>query len=259
MSLKFSVCIEMIFRDQPFLDRLNLVAESRAAAYEFWRIDNRDLPAIAKRAKSLGIACAGVVGTGGVPLVDPARRDDFLAGLRRAIGAAHLLGTTTLIATTGQAIPGVERERQHEAIVGGLRAAAPLLEAAATTLVLEPLNTKIDHAGYFLDSTAEGLQIVDEVASPAVKLLYDCYHAQIMEGDLIRTIADNLAKIGHVHIADNPGRHEPGTGEIAYRNVFAALDRAGYGGYVGLEFRPREDPLSAVRKTLKLAEALGDT
>ena len=174
MSLKFSVCVEMIFRDRAFLDRLDLVARSGAPAYDFWRLEDKDLPAIAERAKRLGLVCAGVLGSAGGALVDPARRGDFLQGLRRAIEAARLLGTTRLIATTGQALPDVERGRQHQSVVDGLRAAAPLLEDAAVCLLLEPLNTKVDHVGYYLDSTAEGLAIVDEVASPAVKLLYDC-------------------------------------------------------------------------------------
>lgn len=253
MSLRFSVCVEMIFRDLPFLDRLDAVGASGAEAYEFWRLDGKDLPAIADRASRLGLACAGLVGSDGGPLVDVHRRGDFLQGARRAIDAAQRVGTTTLIATVGQALPDVEREPQHESIVAGLRAAAPLLEDAGMTMVLEPLNTKVDHPGYYLHSTAEGLQIVDEVASPAVKILYDCYHAQIMEGDLIRTLTENRSRIGHVHLADNPGRHEPGTGEIAYRNVFAALDHASYPGYVGLEYRPIGDAAGSVRETIALA------
>lgn len=253
MRLRFSVCVEMIFRDRPFLDRLDLVAASGAPGYEFWGLAGKDPPAIAERARRLGLSCAGLVGSGGVPLVDSERRRDFLDGLGRAVETAKLLGATTLIVTTGQALPNVERSRQHEAIVGGLRAAAPILEDAGLRVVLEPLNTKIDHPGYYLDSTTEGLEILDEVGSPAVKLLYDCYHAQIMEGDLIRALTANLARIGHVHLADNPGRHEPGTGEIAYRNVFAALDVAGYADYLGLEYRPLGDPLTAVRETLALA------
>jgi hydroxypyruvate isomerase len=253
MNLRFSVCVEMIFRDLPFLDRLDQVAASGAAAYEFWGLDGKDLPAIAGRAERLGLACAAIVGTGGIPLVDATRRAGFIRGVHQAIEAARRLGTTTLIATSGQELPGVERQRQHQAIVDALRAAAPILEDAGLTLVLEPLNTKVDHRGHYLYATAEGIQLLDEVDSPAVRLLYDCYHAQIMEGDLIRTLTDNLARIGHVHLADNPGRHEPGTGEIAYRNVFAALDRAGYAGYVGLEYRPVGDPLATVRDTLALA------
>src|SRR4029077_17233792 len=110
------------------------------------------------------------------------------------------------------------------------------------TVVLEPLNVLVDHAGYYLVTTAEGLEIVDEVASPNVKLLFDIYHQQISEGNVIRNLTENLAKIGHVHAADNPGRHEPGTGELNYAVIFRALDAAGYDGHVGLEYRPSTDP-----------------
>ncbi|HEV8636362.1 MAG TPA: TIM barrel protein [Chloroflexota bacterium] len=253
MALRFSVCVEMIFRDSPFLERLDRVKASGAPAYEFWRWADKDVPAIAERARRLDLACAGLVGSTGGPLVDPARRGDFLEGLRGALAVAGRLGATTLIVTTGQALEGVEPARQHDAIVAGLRAAAPIAAEAGVTLALEPLNTKVDHAGYYLDSTAEGLGIVDEVGSDSVKLLYDFYHAQVMEGNLTRTAVENLGKIAHLHLADNPGRHEPGTGEVNYRGVFRALEEAGYAGYVGLEFRPTGDHDRAVRETLALA------
>src|SRR5436305_12575033 len=121
-----SVCVEMIFRDRPFLERLDAVAAAGAPAYEFWRWADKDLGAIAERARRLGLRCAGLVGSGGGPLVDAERRDDFLKGLRESIEAARTVGATTLIATTGQARPDVERARQHASIVDGLRAAAPI-------------------------------------------------------------------------------------------------------------------------------------
>jgi hydroxypyruvate isomerase len=254
MALRFSVCVEMIFRDLPFLERLDRVKATGAPAYEFWRWADKDVPAIAERARHLGLACAGLVGSTGGPLVEPARRRDFLEGLRGALGVAGQLGATTLIVTTGQALEGVDPARQHESIVAGLQAAAPLAADAGATLALEPLNTKVDHAGYYLDSTAEGLAVVDEVGSESVKLLYDFYHAQVMEGNLTRTAVENLSRIVHLHVADNPGRHEPGTGEVSYRGVFRAIDEAGYGGYVGLEFRPSGDHEKAVRETLALAD-----
>jgi hydroxypyruvate isomerase len=252
MVLRFSVCVEMLFRDRPFLDRLDAVAASGAPAYEFWRWADKDVPAIAERARRLGLACAGLVGSTGGSLVDPAQRGGFVEGLRGAIAVAGQLGARTLIATTGQAIEGIERARQHDSIVAGLRAAAPIAAEAGVRLALEPLNTKVDHAGYYLDSTAEGLRIVDEVGSPSVGLLYDFYHAQVMEGNLTRTALENLPKIVHLHVADNPGRHEPGTGEVNYRGVFRAIEAAGYDGYVGLEFRPSGDHGQAVRDTLAL-------
>jgi hydroxypyruvate isomerase len=253
MALRFSVCVEMIFRDLPFLERLDRVAASGATAYEFWRWADKDVPSIAERAGRLGLACAGLVGSTGGPLVEPARRADFLEGLRGALAVAGQLGARTLIVTTGQALEGIEPARQHASIVDGLRAAAPIAADAGATLALEPLNTRVDHAGYYLDSTAEAVAIVDEVGSAQVKLLYDFYHAQVMEGNLTRTALENLARIAHLHVADNPGRHEPGTGEVNYRGLFLALDAAGYDRYVGLEFRPTGDHERAVRETLALA------
>jgi hydroxypyruvate isomerase len=256
VTLRFSVCVEMIFREMPFPERLDAVAAVGAPAYEFWRWADKDIPGIAERAERLGLACAALSGAAG-SLVDPERRGEVLGALRGAVGVATSLGAPSVIVTTGQALEDVERARQHDSIVAHLRAAAPIAEDAGVTFVLEPLNTKVDHAGYYLHSTAEGLQIVDEVGSPSVKLLYDLYHAQVMEGDLIRTATENLDRIGHLHLADNPGRHEPGTGEIAYRGVLAALDRAGYGGYVGMENRPAGDAARSVRETIALAPSGG--
>ncbi|TAK24002.1 MAG: hydroxypyruvate isomerase [Chloroflexota bacterium] len=243
----------MIFADRPFLDRIDLAAANGVPAFEFWRWDNKDIPAIAERAQGLGIACAAFAASSEGSLVDPASQVPYLNGLRVGLQHARALGTTTLIVTTGNARSGVERAAQHDAIVAGLRAAAPMAADAGITLALEPLNTLVDHRGYYLDSTAEGLQIVAEVASPSVKLLYDFYHAQIMEGSLIATATANLASIAHLHVADNPGRNEPGTGEIDYRNVFRAIDAAGYTGHVGLEYRPTGDHAASLRSTIALA------
>ena len=247
-----SVCVEMIFRDLPFLDRLEAVAATGAPAYEFWRWADKDLRAIAECARRLGLRCAGLVGSGGGPLVDPARREAFLQGLRESIEAARAVGATSLIATTGQALPDVERARQHASVVDGLRAAAPIAADAGVTLVLEPLNTRLDHAGYYLETTAEGVQIVDEVGSLAVRLLFDAYHAAVMGEDIEAEVRAQAARIGHVHVADAPGRHEPGTGQVAYGGFFAALARSAYDGWVGLEFRPLGDHHRAVVDTLGL-------
>jgi len=155
--------------------------------------------------------------------------------------------------TTGNEQPGPTRAAQRELVVGKLQAAAPLLEDSGMTAVLEPLNVLVDHAGYYLVTTAEGLGIVDEVGSPNVKLLYDIYHQQISEGNVIRNLTENLDRIGHVHAADNPGRWEPGTGELNYAVIFRKLDEAGYQGYVGLEYRPSKDPAETLREVLALA------
>ena len=250
---RLSVCIEMIFRDLPFVERIRALAKAGFPAFEFWSWSGKDLQAIAeaKKRESLQVAAFGV--NTGAPLVDPASRPTFVEGTRRAIEVAHALECKTLIVTVGNEMAAEPRERQHAAIVEALRAAAPVAEQGGVTLVVEPLNVLVNHKGYYLASSAEGFGIVAEVGSPGVRLLYDIYHQQITEGNLIQNITRNIDLIGHFHSADVPGRHEFGTGEINYRNVIAAIDEAGYRGYVGLEFGPSTTPeasLAQVKQVL---------
>jgi hydroxypyruvate isomerase len=255
VSITFSACVEMIFNDRPFLDRLHGVAAAGLPAFEFWRIADKDIEAIRAKQDQLGLTCAAFSASGGVPLVDSSRQAEFLTSLREAIRVARELGCKTLIVTTGNTLPDRSRKDQHASIVAALREAAKLCEDARRTLALEPLNVLVDHAGYYLETSAEGFQIVDEVGSPAVKLLYDIYHQQITEGNLISTVTANVAKIGHLHVADVPGRHEPGTGEINYRNVFKAIETAGYQGYVGLEYRPADDAAITLARVQGLTDS----
>jgi hydroxypyruvate isomerase len=161
-------------------------------------------------------------------------------------------GIPTLISTTGPDQDGLDRETQHENIVDVLSRVAPDAEEAGVTLALEPLNTEVDHPGYYLTTSEEGFEIVDEVGSENVTLLYDVYHQQITEGNVIQTVTENVERIGHVHVADVPGRHEPGTGELNYGRIFEALDDVGYDGYVGCEFSPTDDPDGAMADVLAL-------
>ncbi|HPT96513.1 MAG TPA: TIM barrel protein [Armatimonadota bacterium] len=251
--LKLSACIEMIFRDLPFPDRIAKVAECGLPACEFWRWVDKDLDAIvkAKEAAGIAIACCSCDTRG--PLVADGSAATFVEGLKASCEAAHRLGTRTLIVTTGQEIPGKPRSEQHANIVTALKEGAPIAEREGITLVLEPLNVLVNHKGYYLSTSAEGFEILREVGSPNVKLLFDIYHQQITEGNLINNIRDGIDLIGHFHVADNPGRNEPGTGEINYRNVFKAIEAAGYQGYVGLEYHPLADPAETLKNTLALA------
>jgi hydroxypyruvate isomerase len=122
-------------------------------------------------------------------------------------------------------------------------------------VVVEPLNVLVDHPGYYLTASAEGFEILDEVGSQAVKLLFDIYHQQITEGNLLANIVPHIKQIGHFHVADVPGRHEPGTGEINYANVFHAIDKAGYEGFVGLEYWPTVPAADTLRTVRALALA----
>jgi hydroxypyruvate isomerase len=251
--LNFSACIEMIFRDRPFLDRIDAVAEAGLKAFEFWGWRDKDLDAIRDRAarRELQVATFGM-DTGGA-MVDAAKSESFLEGLKASIAAARKLSVKTLLCTVGQELPNVDRVEQHRAIVQKLKAGAPLLEEAGVTAVVEPLNILVDHRGYYLSTTAEGLELIDEVGSPNVRLLFDIYHQQITEGNVTQNLTRNIDRIGHVHVADVPGRHEPGSGELNYTNIFRALEGAGYRGYVGLEYMPSADPAASLKQTLRLA------
>jgi len=251
--VNLSACIEMIFSDRPFLERIDAVADSGLKAFEFWGWREKDLAGIRERAARRGLTVATFgMDTGGA-MVDAGNTESFLNGLRASIEAAGQLGVKTLICTVGQEIPGVDRAAQHQGIVEKLKAAAPILEDAGLIAVMEPLNILVDHRGYYLSTSAEGLELVDEVGSPNVRLLFDIYHQQITEGNVTQNLTLNLDRIGHIHVADVPGRHEPGTGELNYANIFKALEGAGYRGFVGLEYLPRADSAASLRQTLSLA------
>ncbi len=253
--MRFSVCIEAMFTDRPHVERLDAVRAAGLGAYEFLSWRDKDLAALRERQRALGLTAAALVLETGQPLVLPPDPTTIGEAARASIAAAAALECRTLICTVappngGDAAPGVPRDAQHDHIVAGLRLIAPLAEAAGVTVVLEPLNTLVDHPGYYLTSSAEGFAIVREVDSPAVKLLFDIYHQQVMEGNLLANILANLDLIGHFHLADVPGRHEPGTGEIHYANVLRRIDAAGYPGFVGLEYwplAPAADTLQAVK------------
>lgn len=185
--------------------------------------------------------------SGGRPtLCDPAEEDAAVANIEETLAFAGELGIHNLNVKAGTSQPDMTAEEMHDQVVRVLERAAPAAEDAGVTLVLEPLNTRIDHANHACATAAEGAAIVGRVDSERVKLLYDCYHEQIMAGDVIRSFREHLDQIGHVHIADNPGRNEPGTGELNYERIFEAIDESAYDGYVGCEFVPSGDVADAI-------------
>ena len=244
----------MIFTEVPFLDRIAKVSESGLPAFEFWDWGSKDINEIKRRKQKFNLNVA----TFGVDLkasiVDRNAVDSFLRAVRNSVKIAHELDCKTLIVTTGNELKGIPRSQQHEGIVKCLKGVAATVEKEEVTLVLEPLNILVDHKGYYLSSSAEGFDIIREVGSTNVKLLYDVYHLQIMEGNLISTIAKNIDLIGHFHTGDVPGRHEPGTGEINYANVLKTIDDAGYKGYVGLEFMPTGDSGKSLKAIIDMAK-----
>ena len=222
-----SVCIDAVFEGHAVEEACAAVKGAGISAIEFWAWWDKDLAALKAAVQDNDLTISACC-TKFISLVDPALRDDYLEGLSDSIAVAKDLGATTLISQVGDFREGVSRGQQHQSLVDGLRAAAPMLEAAGITLVIEPLNELVDHAGYYLVRSDEAFKIIDEVASANVKVIFDIYHQQISEGHLIRNITENIDKIGHFHAAGNPGRHELQRGEINYREVFAAIQKTSF-------------------------------
>lgn len=253
--MRLSGCIEMLFvaEHADFPARIRACHSAGLDAVEFWNRRDKDIDGIAAAVGETGLPVEVFSVEPRARLVDQATHGEFIRGLRESIPVARRLGTTRLIALAGDAMPGVARAAQHDAVVAALREAAPIAADAGITLVLEPLNTAHDHVGYFLDRTAEGFDMVEEVGSPAVRLLYDIYHSAMMGEDPAAELAGRGALVGYVHAADRPGRNQPGSGVIDWKAAIAALQREGYGGPVGLEFRPTgttAQALQAIRERL---------
>ncbi len=241
---RFAANLTMLFNEVPFLDRFERAAQAGFEAVEFLfpydfkadeikkRLDDNgltlvlhNLPAGDWAAGERGIAC------------HPDRVDEFRAGIARGIDYAMALGVGQLNVLAGKAPAGVPESVLRETLVGNLAHAATALKGAGLKLLIEPINI-YDIPGFYLNRTVQALALLDDVGADNAFVQYDIYHAQRMEGELAATLQTNLARIGHIQLADNPGRHEPGTGEINYPFLFAHLDRIGYSGWIGCEYKP---------------------
>jgi hydroxypyruvate isomerase len=261
--MKASVCIEMIFTEYPFLERIQNAAAVGYDAVEFWNWDNKDMEAIKEAVAAAGIKIASFQANLGGTLIHPDQREGFIQGIQQNLAKAQQMGVEALFLLTDELgndrsvryqYPDLTPEQKYQSVLDGLKALAPLAEAAGVTLVLEPLNIHVDHPGYFLNRSGVGFDLVREVGSPYIRLLYDIYHMQVMEGNLIETLTRNLDLVGHIHVADVPGRHQPGSGEINYANVMKSLRQAGYSGYIGMEFEPTIVSSEAAAQALALVK-----
>jgi hydroxypyruvate isomerase len=267
-GFKLSVRVEPLFPKMPLAAQIEKVAEAGYQGFEFgdWRAS--DPTQITKLKNKLGLECACIVGNRsvnpkGMGLCDPAERDGFLAELRASTEAAKRFETTRLVVLSGFKIPGRTRAEQHASIVEGLKRGHDVVAPHGVSMIVEPINTLArveplnpqgdNHANYYLDRTAEAFEIIRKVASPNVKILFDIYHVQIMEGNLIETIRKNVRDIAHFHVGDVPGRHEPGTGEIHYGNVFKAIRETGFSDFVAMEYVPSKDAMTTLREIRNLA------
>ncbi len=237
-----------IYKDLSIEQRLEKLAAWGAPAYE-WLNPEGDIEALRRTADSLGLASSCIGGVGAIApgqMVDPAEHDRLERQFRERIALAKQLGCTRLIGLSGNTRDDASYDEQMANIVTCLKRLAPIAEENDVLIVMEALNPLVDHKGYFLTRTDQTMEILEAVDHPRVKMLFDIYHQQITEGNVIRNFTRNIDRIGHFHVADNPGRHEPGTGELNYVNIFKAIVDTGYDGYVALEFGPSKDPDSAL-------------
>jgi hydroxypyruvate isomerase len=225
-------CVEWLFAgEHPGLpDRIRAAhaAGLRAVEFHLWR--DKPMAEVRDALRETGMVLLSFVVEPRRSLVDPAQHGEFLQAVRDSLQAAQQAGARCLVVASGFTRAEVSRQVQHDEAVGILRQAASLAEQAGVMLLLEPLNTRVDHPGMYLDSTAEGLDIIEEVGSPNLRLLYDAYHSAVMDEQPGEVLKGRVHLVGHVQVADHPGRAEPGT--------VSALRDVGYRGSVGLEYRP---------------------
>jgi hydroxypyruvate isomerase len=241
---KFAANLSMLFADAPFLDRFARARQAGFEAVEFlfpYAYPAEQIAALLEQhqlklvlfnlppgdwdAGERGMAC------------HPHRIDEFRTSVATALAYAPALGVTQLHCMAGKVPSGVTPEQARATYLDNLRYAAQQLHAAGINLLIEPIN-HYDMPGYFLNRSSQALEIIREAACPNLFLQYDIYHMQRMEGELSNTIQANLPLIKHMQIADTPGRHEPGSGEINYRHLFAYIDQIGYDGWLGCEYNP---------------------
>jgi hydroxypyruvate isomerase len=241
---KFAANLTMLFNEVPFMERFDKAAAANFKAVEFLfpyafpaadikaKLDQNklalvlhNLPAGNWEAGERGIACL------------PDRVDEFRKGVSNAVEYATALGVKQVNCLAGKMPEGVAHAALRTTFIDNLKYAAAELKKANIKLLIEPINT-FDIPGFFLSGTQQAIDIIAEVGSDNLFLQYDIYHAQRMEGELVNSIQKHLSKIAHIQLADNPGRNEPGTGEINYAYIFAMLDRIGYAGWIGCEYKP---------------------
>ena len=240
--VKLAANLSMMFQDLAFLDRFDAAAEAGFSGVEFMFPYDHEAQQVAARAQKCGLEIvlfnlpAGdwADGERGIAAL-PNRVEEFRAGVAKGLDYAKALGCPRLHLMAGKAPAGAEC---RAALVGNIVYAADLAAADGVEILIEPINTRVDIPGYFYGTTAEALSVIDEAGRANVRLQYDIYHMQIMEGDLTRTIERLLPRIGHMQLADNPGRAEPGSGEINYPWLLSHIDALGYTGWIGCEYRP---------------------
>jgi hydroxypyruvate isomerase len=253
---KISIMLWTVFRDLPFEQRLEKVSEAGyhnvELVREFERWADADYARVNRKKHQLGITFDTTAGMRhGVG--DPEERDAMLKDLQGMLNVCEKLECPRLIVMSGNVVPGMTRDEQHESCIEGLKRAAEMVEGKNITILVENIDPE-ENPRYFLTSVAEGFDIIRAVNHPQVRFLYDFYHEQIAEGNLIEKMEKNIDLVGLFHIADVPHRHQPGTGEINYTNLYRKMVELKYDRYIAMEFMPTGNPVEILRAAREHAE-----
>lgn len=242
-----------------FEEKMEAAAKAGLQSVEFvgehYEWSDADIDRVKKLARSLklGIDTLSSVPRWGqqkINMVEPAGREAFLAEVRKNLVFAQKLEIPMALLMSGNAVAGLTFEQQFSALVDCSKRCAELAEKAGITLIFEPLNTKVNHKGYFLSNCVDGLRLMKEVNHPNLRLLFDLYHEQVERGDVIRTALAAMPYVRVFHVADNPGRNEPGTGEMNYANIYKAIAKAGYEHYITMEYLPLQEQVKSLAKAV---------
>ena len=265
--MRYSVNIEVIYKELPFAQRFAAAKRDGFDYVEIWDWDSKDADQLVSLCRENGVEISCMGGDGPISLCDPAHGAEYLEYLKKSLAVAQKVGCKLLAVHSNELLPEPQQyaadlfqqysdAEKTMAMYRSLAAAAPLAEAAGVTLCLEALNVETDHLGNFLRYTKDAAEIIRMVNSPNVKILYDAYHMYLNEGKIIETLRKYLPLIGCVHIADAPGRGEPGTGCINYRAVLEDMHRQGYEGMTAFELYPKNGSEAAIQAINAVREGL---
>ena len=244
-----------MYQELPFLERFAAAGKDGFEYVEFWSWEDKDLDAVKAAAAAAGVGISGFNGDAELSLIDPSQKEAYLSYLRRSVDAAVKVGARSVtIHSNGLGEGGLVINSYDNlsdtvrlcAMYDTLLSCAEIAENSGIQMNLEPLNITTDHVGNYLATTRMAAEITRLIGSPRIRVLYDVYHMQLNEGSLCDNIRAYGDQFGHVHVADAPGRHEPGTGEINYHKVFECLEETGYQGLIGFELIPKTTTARAV-------------
>lgn len=256
MKFERSACIEPMYSELPFLDRFQAAKDDGFEYVEFWSWTDKDLDAVKEAAEKAGIGISGFNGDADYSLIDPTHKEKYLDFLRQSVAAAQKIGAKSVTIHSNALGDGGIVVNHYDDLSNTVKICsmydmlldcAKIAEESGIAMNLEPLNITTDHVGNFLAHTQMAAEMTRLIGSPMLKVLYDVYHMQLNEGSICDTIKAYADQFGHIHVADAPGRHEPGTGEINYHKVFDCLAEAGYTGRVGFELFPATTTAEAVK------------